>query len=178
MRFQNWFNFQESNLQDLYTSTVQAFPRTTKRQHSTDLIRIIELNWTPYLGVKTLFIKGLAHSEESGKDYSPMVLFKGVNYHASKDSQNWIDIVANDGRNYVFERLNRDNDVLVRCDCNDFKWRGTYADHLDHSLYGRNRKKYESLGGPPANPTNAPMMCKHLIKLVKSLSESGILMAQ
>jgi hypothetical protein len=175
MRFQNWLLLHESNLQDLYVSTIQAFPTTTKRQYATDLIRIVELNWTPFLGVKTLFIKGIANSEESGKQYSPMVLFKGVNYHNSKDHQDWIEIVANDGRNYVFEKLNSENNVLVRCDCNDFKWRGIYANHLDHSLYGRNRKKYESLGGPPANPTNTPMMCKHLIKLVKSLDKAGIL---
>lgn len=173
MKFKLWM---ESNLIDLYQSTVDGFPRTTKRQHAIDPIHIIEVNWSPFLGVKTLFVKGIAHSEESGKEYSPMVLFKGVNYHNSKDRQDLIEIVGKDGRNYVLEKINIENDVLVRCDCNDFKWRGTYADHLDHSLYGRNRKKYESLGGPPANPTNAPMMCKHLIKLVKSLSESGILM--
>ena len=176
MRFHNWLVLQESNLQDLYTSTVQAFPRTTKRQHATDLVRIIELNWTPFLGVKTLFIKGIAHSEESGKEYSPMVLFKGVNYHNAKDNQNWIEIVANDGRHYVFERLSNDNDVLVRCDCNDFKWRFNYTDHIDTSLYGRVRKKYEANVNPgSANPLEMPGMCKHLIKLVQSLDHAGIL---
>lgn len=176
MRFHHWFSLQESNLQDLYTSTVQSFPRTTKRQYATDLIRIIELNWTPFVGVHTLFIKGLAHSEESGKTYSPMVLFKGVNYHGTKDNQNWIEIVANDGRYYVIERLNKDNNVLVRCDCADFRWRFNYTDHIDTSLYGRVRKKYEAEMNPgSANPLEMPGMCKHLIKLANSLDHAGIL---
>lgn len=176
MRFQNWLLLHESNLQDLYVSTVQSFPATTKRQYSTDLIRIVELNWTPFLGVKTLFIKGIANSEESGKQYSPMVLFKGVNYHNSKDHQDWIEIVANDGRNYVFEKLNAENNVLVRCDCKDFRWRFNYTDHTNASLYGRVRKKYEAKANPgSSNPLELPGMCKHLIKLVKTLDKAGIL---
>lgn len=176
MRFQDWLVLQESNLQDLYASTVQAFPRTTKRQYAIDPVRIVELSWTPFLGVKTLFIKGLAQSGESGKEYSPMVLFKGVNYHQIKENQDWIEIVASDGHNYVFERLNKGNDVLLRCDCADFRWRFNYFDHQDGSLYGRVRKKYEANVNPgSANPLELPGMCKHLIKLVQSLDHAGIL---
>jgi hypothetical protein len=176
MRFQNWLDLQESNLHDLYASTVQAFPRTTKRQHAIDPVRIVELNWTPFLGVKTLFIKGLAQSGESGKEYTPMVLFKGVSYHDSKDHQNWIEIVASDGQHYVFERLNDDNEVLVRCDCADFKWRFNYFDWQDDSLYGRVRKKYDATANPgSANPLELPGMCKHLIKMVQALDHAGIL---
>lgn len=176
MRFQDWLVLQESNLQDLYASTVQAFPQTTKRQHATDPIRIVELHWTPFLGVKTLFIKGLAQSGESGKEYSPMLLFKGVSYHDAKDHHNWIEIVASDGNHYVFERFNNDNEVLVRCDCADFRWRFNYFDHIDDSLYGRVRKKYDATVNPgSANPFEMPGMCKHLIKMVQSLDHAGIL---
>lgn len=176
MRFQNWLNLNESNLQDLYINTVQAFPLTTKRQHATDPVKIVELNWTPFLGVKTLFIKGLAQSGESGKEYNPMILFKGVSYHKSKDELNWIEITANDGRNYVLERLNTNNEVLVRCNCSDFKWRFNYFDYEDQSLYGKVRKKYEANARPgSSNPLELPGMCKHLIKLVHSLEHAGIL---
>lgn len=175
MHFQNWLLFKESNFQDLYTSTVNAFPKTTKRQHATDLIQIIELNLTPFLGVKTLFVKGVAHSEESGNQYFPMILFKGVNYHNSKDNPNWID-VANNGRNYILERIDTKNDVLVRCDCKDFYWRFNHTDHIDTSLYGRVRKKYEAKINPgSANPLEMPGMCKHLIKLMQTIGHIGIL---
>jgi hypothetical protein len=174
MRFNKWIILQESNLQDLYASTVQAFPLTTKRQHATDPIQIVELNWTPFLGVHTLFIKGTAQSGDN--QYNPVILFKGVSYHPTKDHHEWIEIVANDGRNYVFEKLNNTNEVLVRCNCADFSWRFNYFDHQDQSLYGRVRRKYEANTNPgSANPLEMPGMCKHLIKLAYSLNQAGIL---
>ena len=81
MNFQKWINLYESSVEELYDSTVKAFPKTTKRQHAIDLIDITELNWTPYLGMKTLFVKGVAHSQESNKDYDTVFLIKNVNYN-------------------------------------------------------------------------------------------------
>jgi hypothetical protein len=177
MQFHQWIaRLDESSLITLYQSTEQAFPRTRKRQYATDLVKIVELNWSPYLGVRTLFIRGRAESGESGKEYQPMVLFKGVRYHPTRDRQDLIEFVGSDGRVYVIERLSyADNDVLLRCDCADFRWRFNYYDHLDKSLYGSKRRRYESAGGPPANPKAMPGMCKHLIKLVQSLDHAGLL---
>jgi len=176
MRFNKWMSLQEGNLQNLYTTTVQAFPSTTRRQHATDPVKIVELNWTPFLGVNTLFIKASAYSEESGKNYNPMILFKNVDYHPLKTDMDWIEIVANDGKHYVFEKLNENNEVLIRCNCADFSWRWTYTDYLDHSLYGRNRRPYEAVFNPgSSNPLKLPGMCKHIIKMVKTLDETGIL---
>lgn len=172
MQFQQWLN--ESSLNDLYHSTVAAFPQTTKRQHSTDLVKISEIFWNPFLGVRTLFVKGLAQSGESGHEYNPIIIFKNVNYNPQG---NQVEITANDGQNYIFEKLNPDQtQVLVRCNCKDFKFRFGYFDHLDHSLYGKPGKKYEALHNPgSANPQEMPGMCKHLLKLIKTLGTAGIL---
>jgi hypothetical protein len=176
MQFQNWLFINESNLQSLYSSTVKAFPRTLKRQYSIDPIKIIELKWLPFLGMKTLFVKGLAHSDESGKDYNSMILFKGVNYQENKNKKNLIEIIANDGNQYIFEKINQKNEVLVRCDCKDFLYRFNYFNHKDESLYGKVRKKYEAKINPgSSNPSEMPGLCKHLIKLAKALDQSGIL---
>lgn len=175
MRFENWLILQETNLQDLYTSTVRAFPRTTKRQHAIDPVHVLELFYTPFVGVKTLFVKGRVFSEESGKEYNPIVLFKDVKFHALKEKKNWIQIEGKDGRNYIFEKI-QSNDVLVRCNCADFQWRFNYFDHIDNSLYGRVRRKYEADFNPgSSNPLELPGMCKHLIKLTKTLGYVGIL---
>lgn len=172
MRFQNWLDIREGTIHQLYTSTVAAFPRTTKRQHSTDPIKIVELNWTPFLGVKTLFIKGLAQSD-SGKEYRPMILFKNVSYG---EGENMVEIVASDGKNYVFEKLTDETEVLVRCDCKDFNFRFNFADNQNKFLYGKVRRKYEAHVNPgSANPLGLPGMCKHLIKLTTSLRHAGIL---
>ena len=92
----------------------------------------MEMQLTPYLGVKTLFVKGLARNTENGNEYNPIVLFKNVKYHSEKN-QNWIEAIAKDGQKFFFEKLSK-NDVVIRCNCNDFHWRFNYTDHLDKSL--------------------------------------------
>lgn len=163
MRFLN-----ESSLIDLYKSAVEAFPRTTKRQHVTGPIVIEELRCTPFLGVKTLFIRAEAVNES--RHYRPMILIKGINYKG-----NGAKILASDSKIYEFDKiLIEKNNVNVRCNCADFTWRFNYYDHIDNSLYGNKRKKYESKGGPPANPLQLPGMCKHLMKTMQKLQELKI----
>lgn len=159
--------FFESSLADLYQSAVDAFPRTTMRQYATHPIIIANLRWTPFVGMKTLFIKGLAQNE--AREYGPTILIKGINYGSG------ITITASDGMEYSFERPSlKKNDVLLRCDCKDFYWRFNYYNHLDRSLYGTKRRKYENKGGPPANPFELPGMCKHLMKTMNVLQEAGL----
>lgn len=158
----------ESSLTDLYQSAVDAFPKTTKRQHATHPIVIKELTWTPFVGMKTLFIKGLAQNED--REYNTIILLRKVNYQGDE-----VQITASDGLPYSFDRISLENtDVSVRCNCNDFRWRFSYYNHLDKSLYGSKPKKYESKGGPPANPMEYEGMCKHLMKTMKALKEADI----
>jgi len=161
---------QESTLYDLHQSAVDAFPRTTKRQHSIDPIKIVQMEWTPFVGVKTLFIKGLAQNSISGKEYNPQILFKNILYNTNADTR----IIASDGLMYEYKKPSVvENDVLVRCSCPDFRWRFAYYNHLDHSLHGRKPAKYNSLGiGPPANPLEMEGMCKHLMKLITALRDA------
>lgn len=161
-------NLFESSLEDLYKSSVLAFPNTTKRQHATHPIEIKEIRIIPFVGMKTLFLKALVQNEEN--QYSPIMLFKGVNYN-----KNDAKLMASDGKIYDLEKLSFETtDVLLRCNCEDFFWRFNFTNHTDKSLYGTKRKKYESKGGAPANPLKKPGMCKHIMKLYQSLNDSGI----
>ena len=171
MDFKKWFV--ESTLDDLYQSAVDAFPHTTKRQHATHTIKITKLLWRPYKGMNTLFIRGLAQNE--GREYNPMVLFKKVKYHEASDPGT-IHLQTDVGE-YDLEPILFDaQDALLRCNCSDFYWRFNYYDHLDKSLYGRKRAKYEALRDPgSANPMKMPGMCKHLMKMMQALGNSGIL---
>jgi hypothetical protein len=167
MKFKLWL---ESSLNDLYNSAVNAFPHTTKRQHVADQINIANVAFTPFLGVKTLFVKAVATNPQEGTEYKPMILFKGVNYQ-----ENGVEVVDSAGQHHFIEQLTQENSqILVKCQCGDFEWRFRHTDHVDKSLYGRNRKKYEALHNPgSANPENAKGMCKHLIKLIRNLQENG-----
>jgi hypothetical protein len=160
----------ESTIPELFQSAVNAFPATGLRQHATDTIRIVRLDWTPFVGMKTLVLKGLAQNE--GREYSPIIMYKDVKYH-QEPGINRVKIMAN-GQPYILERI-ADNEVQLRCNCADFLYRFGYYNHLDRSLYGRKPRKYESSGGPLANPSEKPGMCKHLIKMSKAIFDSGLL---
>jgi hypothetical protein len=175
MKFYTWLDLNESNIRDLYRSTVNAFPRTRKRQHSVHEISLTALNFVPYQGVRTLFVKGSAYNDEKGTAYNPMILFKNVKYHSTRE-KNLAEIVASNGRNYFLEKLKLQQDVVLRCNCQDFYWRFNYEDYKDRSLYGTLRRKYEAKFDPGStNPLELPGMCKHLIKLAQSLNDFDIL---
>jgi hypothetical protein len=164
----------ESSFGDLYSSTLKAFPKTTRRQHAIDPIKVVKLEWIPYLGLSTLYVKGTAQNTDNSKEYNPIILFKKINFSNTK-GKNYVEIYDNNGKNYIFKKINN-NEVLVRCNCKDFFWRGNYADFLDHSLYGRKRPQYfASTNRGPVNPNNDPMVCKHIMKLYKVLDQSGII---
>lgn len=172
MDFKHWLI--ESSFDDLYDSTVRAFPGTTKRQHATDPIQITNFKFTPFLGVNTLLVRALATNED--RQYKPVILFKKVKYQHNQ-GQNIVKIQDQGGSKHFFERMSLENtDILVRCQCADYFWRLQHTDHEDRSLYGKDRKKYEALYNPgSANPKELPGMCKHLIKMVKVLEESGFI---
>lgn len=163
----------ESSLTQLYHSAVAAFPNTMRRQHSTNTIKVVHLDWIPFVGMKTLFVKGRVENE--GRNYDTILLFKKVNYDIHEHSERTVHLHASDGGQYKFERLDEEKtEVVVRCNCPDFKWRWSYWNHVEGSLYGRKPKPYKGKGGPPANPLQMEGCCKHIMKTVKALSVAGI----
>jgi hypothetical protein len=166
-------NTNESTLIQLYHSAIQAFPDTNFRQHATQPIKISKIDWLPFIGTKTLFTKALANNE--GKEYNTIILFKGVKYPSVKNEQA-IKLTGTDGLSYLIEQIALDKtEVFVRCNCPDFRWRFNLYNSNDHSLFGRKAKKYESKGGPPANPSKLPGMCKHLMQMINALQESSLI---
>jgi hypothetical protein len=166
--------FLEKSLVDLYKSTILFAPNTAYRQNATDTIKITHLDWLPFKGVKTLFVKGLAQNE--GKEYNPIIVFKKVNYDVV---ENVVSITATDKMRYVFEKLSlQETDVLIRCNCKDFKYR--FLEYLDpKTRYGSKPKPYwKKTDRPYLNPLKIEACCKHLLKLMKVLDESGLFLSQ
>jgi hypothetical protein len=164
----------ETSIINLYKSTIKAFPKTTKRQYSTDTVVVEKLDWIPFLGLKTLLIKGLVKNE--GRKYNTIMLFKKINYKES-EGRKIITIKSSSGKEVFLEQIDaEENDVLVRCNCADFYWRFVHYNKVDKSLYGRDRKKYEALYRPDsANPKKMPGVCKHLLKMTKVIKEANLL---
>lgn len=162
----------EASFSDLYKNIEKGFPETKYRQHATHPIKIMEVNWIPFLGVKTLYIKAIAENET--RQYSPMILFKRVNFTLNEDRKT--STITSNGKKYFFEKLSlENNDILVRCNCGDFRYRFSYYNKLDRSLYGKVAPKYESQGlRGPINPQEVSGFCKHCIKLFEVLNNSDI----
>lgn len=161
----------ESSLKDLYDMAVKAFPQTGRRQNSTHTVRVEHLDWVPFVGLGTLFVKGLVNNE--GRKNECIVLFKGVKYGGSRG----VRVASSDGREVTLESISlSDQEALVRCSCADFRWRFSHWNKVDGSLFGREPRKYEASVRPgSSNPEESPGACKHLMKMAKILGESGVL---
>jgi len=169
MKFSQWI-LKESTLSELYQSAVKAFPETTKRQFAIHEVKITQLTWIPYKGMKTLFVKGIARNQQ--REYNTIIVFKGVKYLESGGVQ----LIDNTKQKYFLEQLSLDDtEVLTRCNCSDFRFRFGFYNSIDKSLFGKNFSKYESKGiRGPVNPSESPGICKHLMSLIKVLRESKI----
>lgn len=166
-------NLLETSLKELYKNSIIAFPFAQKRQYATDTVTIEHLDWLPFSGVKTLFVKATIKNE--GRKHESIILFKNVKY-AESLNKNTIPIMTSTGKKIFVEQISNDQDVLVRCSCKDFYWRFMHFDKQDKSLYGRNRKKYEAIFNPgSSNPEKLPGICKHLMKMSKVLSEAKLI---
>lgn len=165
----------ESSLGGLFDGAVQAFPRTSRRQHSTQTVRIEHVDWVPFVGLGTLFVKG--HANNEGRKSEPIILFKKVRYGGEGGGR--VPVMSSDGRKIWIERLSfAETDALVRCSCADFRWRFAHWNAADGSLYGRGPGKYEAHVRPgSSNPSESPGACKHLMRMAKILRESGVLAA-
>lgn len=142
----------EANYKELYKKAVDAFPHTTKRQNIKEEVILKEVRSIPFYGLNTYFVKGIT---ENG--YKSIVLFKNVKYIDKKP---------------LYDET---NNISVRCSCGDFHWRFTHFNHLNKSLYGRDRAKYEAIYDPgSANPTKSPGLCKHLMKLIEMTIKNGM----
>lgn len=165
---------QETPYRDLERNIVTGFPDTTKRQHATDPVQIVQLNLFPSVQSNNLMVRSLARS--GGKKYTPEVLLLDVEYQPEDSDEN-ITFKANDGDEYHITPVNlRQNDCKVRCDCLDFHFRFAYWNHNDGSLYGGPPPRYvrRTTNRPPVNPSRVPGICKHVIKTIMALAEAGL----
>ena len=72
---------ERSNYDQLYQQTVRAFPRTRKRQHATQPIQIVRIDYTPYIWTRNLLVRGQARSGTfSNVYYKPMLFFNEVQF--------------------------------------------------------------------------------------------------
>lgn len=164
----------ETTYNRLNQNVEQFIPKTTKRQYSTDPITIIQLEITPYIGSNGLKFKSLVSS--NNKKYNCVLFFSDVVFQSS-DQPNNITFVATDQDQYHIIPISLLlSNVKVNCNCLDFKWRFAKYNQNDDSLYGEPPPLYQRITNtrPPVNPKKVPGVCKHIIKTVLTLQQSGL----
>lgn len=167
--------FEENTYGDLERRTLAFNPPSEKRQHAIDPIQITAMELDVARESGNLQVNATAQSD-SGKQYQPQMLFSNVIYEDNDQNDN-ISFKASNGDTYhiIPINLNTEN-VKVRCSCLDFYWRFGTQNHSSGSLLGKPPPMYQkrSQNHPPANPTNTPGLCKHLMKVAIALKQAGI----
>lgn len=166
------------SLSDLGGNIERGFPRTTKRQFSTQPIRISQLKIVAYPSKGGLLATGSATSgSRKPVVYSPQIFFDGVKYGAENNAQN-VTFKASDGNEYHITKLSlQGNNVKTNCNCLDFFHRFAHYNDDHDALYGKRPPPYQRKTDymPPVNPMQVPGMCKHIIKLSQSLTQANLL---
>ena len=168
-------HLEEETYPDLEKNIVWGFPNTKKRQHAIDPIRIVASKLTPYQKSTKLLAVGTANS--SGKIYEPKILFLKVSYRRNKDDTT-VTFTATDNQVYNIIPVDlRENDIKVRCNCLDMYYRFSLWNYNSGALYGRKPPMYrrKTTTYPSVNPNRVPGICKHLIKYMDALQDSGII---
>jgi hypothetical protein len=163
----------ETTYQELEKQTWGFLPSSVKRQYAVDPIQITQLKLIPYINSNTLQVEAVASS--AGKKYDPVILFSGVVFEDTDEGDN-ITFVGSDNDEYHISPIRlAENTVKVSCTCLDFRWRFALWNNKDGSLLGPPPGPYKKkTNRPPVNPKRVPGVCKHLMKTVIALKQSGI----
>lgn len=168
--------FEYSTIPDLERDIEVGFPRTTKRQHSTDTIRVSQLQIVPYVGTKSVYFKALCLNTDGGHKYNTQLFIGGGANFETEETDDTVKFTASNGHEYNMHPISLTTQyVRVRCDCLDFQHRFAHYDHADNSLWGPAPAPYQrqTTDRPPVNPNQVTGMCKHLIKTVDALKQAG-----
>lgn len=172
---------ERSSVNNLAQNTDGFQPASTKRQHATDTIRVVEMVYLPFIGTKNLNVDARVSSPNNKQDpskqkttqYSPKLIFNQVVFEEESTDAN-ISFVAKDGQEYHMQPINlAEATVRVNCDCLDFYWRFKSYNAKDQSLAGRAPPPYKPISNRgPSNIKRVPGLCKHLLKTVEALKQA------
>lgn len=164
-----------SSAPELDTNIRSAWPNTRKRHNATGEVTVANIQYIPYIGMKMLHVK--ASTVSNGHAYNQAIQFQRVFFDPTDTPEN-ATFKASDGEDYHIRPLDlAAHNVKVRCNCLDFHFRFANYNAEDKSLVGKPPPPYQrkTLNRPPVNPDQVPGMCKHLLKVVQTLQQYGLI---
>lgn len=162
----------ELTIKDIMDGTKQ-FRHVVKEYPQAKFMKITKI--MPSIGVKTLSFYGEAPSfTRNEAAYNQTVVFKEVEFSEEEpeyDKEDWYFL---EDKNVWYKKPGLDeNDVLLRCQCPDFRFRFSYALKKEKALSGQLISYKKKTDREPLNPENIPGMCKHLYNFTKALIQKG-----
>lgn len=171
---------EQSTYNQLKTNVDNFIPVSTKRQNAVDPVQVVELMTLPFLGTKNLNIESTVTNSDSKSpgapaNYKPKLIFNQVAFEDESTNEN-ITFTAKDNNEYNMQPIDLGvSTVRVRCGCPDFLWRFAAFNAKDKSLIGTAPAPYQRKSNRgPVNPQQVPGVCKHLIKTIEALKQSGM----
>lgn len=162
-----------STYAQLQQNTQRGFPQTPRQQNA-GTVQIANMKLQPFGPTNDL--KAVAEARNEGKTYNPSIMFLQVEFE-DEDTQQNVTFTGSDGEEYHIQPINLNgSNVKVACTCLDFYWRFATFNANDNSLDGQPpppyQKRSETRG--PANPQRVPGVCKHIMKTVENLRQTGL----
>lgn len=145
-----------------------AFPETNKRQHATAEVNVSNIQYVPFTN-GALQVDAISRS--NGHDYKQTLIFSGVNYHPTEETGT-ATFTGTDGEQHDIEPISlQDKRVKVGCTCLDFHYRFATWNHAADALSTKRPPMYQrkTNNRPPVNPTHAPGVCKHIIRVIDTM---------
>lgn len=164
---------EEATYAELERNTLNSMPPTERRQWVTAPVQIKKLEFIPAQESQNLLVKATVIND--GTKYTSTALFDKVIYDEA-DQANNITFTGTAGEEYHVEPIDlAHHNIKVNCDCLDFYWRFATWNHQKNSLNGHPPPPYQrKTNRPPVNPRQVPGVCKHLLKTISALKETGI----
>lgn len=165
---------QEASYGTLDKNTRTKMPPTDRREHISNKQNVQNITLIPALPSKVLKIEAKIKGETNS--YDIVIQFDNVVFEKIETTKN-IEIKGIDNKPYFIKPIALAvNNAKVFCSCLDFKWRFSLWNLRNNSLYGQAPQNYvKKSDRPPVNPLKVPGVCKHLIKTVETLQESGLI---
>lgn len=165
---------QEASYGTLDQNTRNKMPPTSRREHISNKQVVQSLTLVPAQPSKVLKIEASVKGETN--IYNVVIQFDNVVFEKIETPKN-VEVKGVDNKQYFIKPIQLStNNAKVFCSCLDFKWRFSLWNLRNNSLYGQPPQSYKNKSErPPVNPLRVPGVCKHLIKTVETLQESGLI---
>jgi len=174
MKLESLFLF-ERTMGSLVSVTRNSFG--PDRDTNSNAVQVKDVQYIPLVEQGMMQVKARTFSGPDANEYQSIISIDDVEYINEEEFNNMqgtsevvFELISSGGTPFYVKDNRTNNDVKVRCTCEDFRWRFAKYNYNDQSLQGDPPEAYaKKTDRPSVNPHNTPGVCKHLIKLKKEL---------